>query len=264
MPINPRGFGVVLVLSRRPSSSRDGPRGCHKDTHPFSFLFFSLWHPLSDVWWLPTNRHQLHTNRARLPTNRHRRAYWTLRDVCGGAVDRGVWTAKTVKQPPQQPAHPPIRQLLGAADTQTAQPCHIQHSPNTPTTGLRERRNDTSKSTGRSGRQNAATRRNMRREERVTVQGLVKEQQPDGMSHGGARILFFYFCQVSKSGLKLAKNWPAECRHCHFVIGWGGGEAAPPPPTPPPTGTHSKSNRTSHPGAPLTQPKHVRVHRGSE
>ena len=64
-------------------------------------------------------------------------------------------------------------------------PCHIQRSPNTPTTGLRERGNDTSKSTGRSGRQNAATRRNMRREERVTVQGPVKEQQPDGMSRRG-------------------------------------------------------------------------------
>ena len=56
---------------------------------------------------------------------------------------------------------------------------------NTPTTGLRERGNDTSKSTGRSGRQNAATRRNMRREERVTVQGPAKEQQPDVMSHTG-------------------------------------------------------------------------------
>ena len=31
-------------------------------------------------------------------------------------------------------------------------PCHIQHSPNTPTTGLRECGNDTSKSTGRTGR----------------------------------------------------------------------------------------------------------------
>ena len=70
-------------------------------------------------------------------------------------------------------------------------PRHIQHSPNTPTTGLRERGNDTSRSTGRSGRQNAATRRSMRREERVTVQGPVKEQQPDGMSHrgGGARAI---------------------------------------------------------------------------
>ena len=32
----------------------------------------------------------------------------------------------------------------------------------------------------------------------------------------------------------------------------------PPPPPPPP------ANRTSHPGAPLTQPQHVRTHRGSE
>ena len=54
-----------------------------------------------------------------------------------------------------------------------------------PKTGLRERGNDISRSTGCSGRQNAATRRNMRREERVTVQGPVKEQQPDGMAHGG-------------------------------------------------------------------------------
>ena len=67
-------------------------------------------------------------------------------------------------------------------------PCHIQHSPNTPTTGLRERGNDTSKSTGRSGQQKVATGRNMRREERVTVQGPVKEQQPDGMSHRGFGI----------------------------------------------------------------------------
>ena len=57
--------------------------------------------------------------------------------------------------------------------------------PSTPITGLRERGNDTSKSTGRSGRQKAATRRNMRREERVPVQVPVKEQQPDGMSHRG-------------------------------------------------------------------------------
>ena len=40
--------------------------------------------------------------------------------------------------------------------------------------GLRERGNDTSRSTGRSRRQNAATPRSMRREERVTVQGPVK------------------------------------------------------------------------------------------
>ena len=55
--------------------------------------------------------------------------------------------------------------VLGGGGTR----CHIQHSPNTPTTGLRECGNDTSKSTSRSGRQKAATRRNMRREGRVTV-----------------------------------------------------------------------------------------------
>ena len=64
-------------------------------------------------------------------------------------------------------------------------PRHIQHSPGTPTTGLCERGNDTRRSTGRSGRQNAATRRNMRRDERVTVQGPVKEQHNPTECHTG-------------------------------------------------------------------------------
>ena len=71
---------------------------------------------------------------------------------------------------------PPLTSPPGGHATSSTAPAH-------QTTGLRERGNDTSKSTGRTGRQNAATRRNMRREERVTVQGPVKKQQPDGMSH---------------------------------------------------------------------------------
>ena len=59
----------------------------------------------------------------------------------------------------------------------------LAHQP-TPTPGLRECGNDTSRSTGHTGRQKAATRCNMRGEERVTVQGPEKEQ-PDGMSHRG-------------------------------------------------------------------------------
>ena len=47
----------------------------------------------------------------------------------GRPVDKGVWTAKTVKQPRQQPAQPPIRQLLGAADTQTAHPATSSTAP---------------------------------------------------------------------------------------------------------------------------------------
>ena len=100
---------------------------------------------------------------------------------------RCLGTAKTVNRPPQQPAQPPIRQLLGAADAQTAHPA-TSSTPGAPTTGLRERGNNTSRSTGRSGRQNTATQRNMRREKRGTVQGPVKKQQPDGMSHGGGGV----------------------------------------------------------------------------
>ena len=57
-----------------------------------------------------------------------------------------------------------------------------QHSPGTPTTGLRKRGNDASRSTGRSSQQNAATQRNMRREERVTVQGQCAQgiRHPEG------------------------------------------------------------------------------------
>ena len=69
----------------------------------------------------------------------------------GQPEDGGVWTAKTVKGPRQQPAQPQIRHTLGAADTQTAHHATTSTAPATPTTGLRERGNDTSKSTGRSG-----------------------------------------------------------------------------------------------------------------
>ena len=47
----------------------------------------------------------------------------------GGGGGGGVWAAQTVKRPPQQPAHPPIRQSLGAADTQTA---HLATSRTAP------------------------------------------------------------------------------------------------------------------------------------
>ena len=65
-------------------------------------------------------------------------------------------------------------------------PATTRATPSAPTTGLRG--NDANRNTGRSGRQNAATQRNMRREERVTVQGPVMQQQPDGMAHGGGGL----------------------------------------------------------------------------
>ena len=111
-------------------------------------------------------------------TQKHREA------GCGRPEDGGVWTARTVKRPPQQPAQPQYANYWAPLRANGTS-CHIQHSPSTPTTGLRECGNNTSRSTGCSGQQKAATRRNMPREERVTVQGPVKKQQPDGMSHRG-------------------------------------------------------------------------------
>ena len=70
----------------------------------------------------------------------------------------------------------------------TNDPGTNHHTLGAPITGLRSRESETSRNTGRSGRQNMATGRSTRREERVTVQGPVKNQQPDGMSHRGAPI----------------------------------------------------------------------------
>ena len=91
--------------------------------------------------------------------------------------------AKTVKQPPQQPAQPQYANYWAPLTRKR----HILPRPAQPqqSSHWAPRGNDTSKSTGHSGRQNAATRRNMRRGERVTVQGPVNRQQPDGMSHRG-------------------------------------------------------------------------------
>ena len=102
--------------------------------------------------------------------------------------------------------------------------------PSTPTTGLRERGNDSSRSTGHSGRQKAATRRNMRSEERVTAQGPVKKQQPDGMSHRGRGgvaqglgIRLFAFGGAHWP-LATAHSDPPCARTCFGRVNtWGGG-----------------------------------------
>ena len=68
-------------------------------------------------------------------------------------------------------------------------PCN-NHRLSAPTTGLRYRGNDTTRNTGRSSRQNAATRRSTRREERVTVQGPGKKQQiQKNVTHGAENLV---------------------------------------------------------------------------
>ena len=54
-------------------------------------------------------------------------------------------------------------------------PAATSTTPSTPTTGLRQCGNDATRNTGRSGRQNTATRCSTRREEWKTVQGPVKK-----------------------------------------------------------------------------------------
>ena len=106
---------------------------------------------------------------------------------CGRPRRTEVWGQQKRQTTPATTSATPTCQLLGTADAQSA-PATTGTAPAHQPNGLRERGNDTSGSTGRSGRRTAATRRNMRREERVTVHGPVKEQQPDGMSHmGGGR-----------------------------------------------------------------------------
>ena len=97
-----------------------------------------------------------------------------------------MWTAKTVKRPPQQPAQPQYANYWAPLTRKRhtlphpAQPQHTNHwAPRTRKQHQQEHRPQ---------RPTAATRCNMRREERVTVQGPVKKQQPDGMSHRGYGI----------------------------------------------------------------------------
>ena len=83
--------------------------------------------------------------------------------------------------------------------------CHIQHSPSTPTTGLRERGNDTSRSTGRSGQQKAATRRNC--------------PGQDGMSHRGAGGTVEWVAKKGAGGSSTPRPFPQG----RGMIFWGGG-----------------------------------------
>ena len=76
----------------------------------------------------------------------------------------------------------------------------------------------------------------MRREERVTVQGPVKEQQPDGMSHKadgwvGMRAKKIYVPKMGLSLLALCPEFHFSPEENVFVFGgsvvWPGGSGPP-------------------------------------
>ena len=104
----------------------------------------------------------------------------------GRPVDRGAWTAKPVKQPQQQPAHPQYANYWAPLTHRrhsmphSAQPQHTKYwAPRTRKRHQQEHRpqrltessNPTQHAKGRTG----------------DCPGPVKEQQPDGMSHRGAQ-----------------------------------------------------------------------------
>ena len=108
----------------------------------------------------------------------------------GRPVDRGVWTAKTVKRPRQQPAIPQYANYWAPLTRKrhtmphSAQPQHTnywaprtrkrhqqEHRPQRPT----ERSDPTQHAKGRTG----------------DCSGPVKKQQPEGMSHGGGSVQFW-------------------------------------------------------------------------
>ena len=130
-----------------------------------------------DIWWTAGTARggRGHLGLTHTETQRGR-----LRTACGQRRVDG----KNSQTTPATTSTSSIRQLLGAADAQTAHPATFSTAPTHQLLGSANAENDTSKSTGRSGRQKAATRRSTRRAVRVSVQGPVKKQ-PDGMSHRG-------------------------------------------------------------------------------
>ena len=137
------------------------------------------------------NRHQLPTaNRCQPPAATNRQPPTTANRHQPPIPNHQLPPTTTNRhQPPPTTSRQPPTANTWCARGLFWENCVMQHvffppSRTARTTALCERGNNTSWCTG-SSRQKAATRRNMRREERVTVQGPVNEQQPDGMSHGG-------------------------------------------------------------------------------
>ena len=128
--------------------------------------------------------------------------WWTTRTARGGTghlgrteTQRGrLWTAcgqrcvesKNSQTTPATTSTSSIRQLLGAADAQTAHHATFSTAPTHQLLGSANAETTPARAPAAAAdRMQKAARRNMRREEWVTVHGPVKKQQPDGMSHRG-------------------------------------------------------------------------------
>ena len=173
-----------------------GKGGNLSQTAPFSFDFTPLSRPISH-------------------------GFSTFPGMQGGG---GGGAARTVKRPRQQPAQPPIRQLLGAADAQTAHPATSSTAP------VHQRLGSATAETTPAGAPAAATDRTQRPDATCegkngwTVQGPVKKQQPDGMSHGGGGGATSG--RPFRRDTSLMGSGPPSPSHTCIVCVWGGGGGA--------------------------------------
>ena len=99
-------------------------------------------------------------------------------------VDRGAWTAKTVKRRRQQPAHPQYANYWAPLTHKRHTMPHSAQPQHTNYWALRTRKRHQQEHRPQQPTASSNPTQHAR-EERVTVQGPVKEQQPDGMSHRG-------------------------------------------------------------------------------
>ena len=106
----------------------------------------------------------------------------------GRPVDRGAWTAKTVKRPRQQPAHPQYANYWAPLTRKRHTMPHASGCCFLSAAAAGALAGVVSAFAEPSSWCVGAVLNNMRREERVTAQGPVKEQQPDGMSHRGGAL----------------------------------------------------------------------------
>ena len=102
----------------------------------------------------------------------------------GRPVDRGAWTAKTVKRPRQQPAHSQYANYWAPLTCKRHTMPHPAQPQYTNHWAPRKQHQQEHRPQGPHTR-NAATRRSTRREERVTVQGPVKKSTGRNVTGGG-------------------------------------------------------------------------------
>ena len=131
-----------------------------------------------DIWWTAGTTRGGTGHLGLMHTEPQRGRLWT---ACGQRrVDN-----KNSQTTPATTSTSSIRQLLGAADAQTAHHATFSTAPTHQILGSANAETTLARLPAAAADRKQQPDATCEREERVTVQGPVKEQQPDGMSHRG-------------------------------------------------------------------------------